>query len=202
MHICGIQKNGIDDLICKAEIKTKTREQAHGHQEGKADKLGTGTECVLSCFSRVQLFGTLWTVARQTPLSMGFSRQEYWSGLPCPPPGDLPDPGIGPVTFMFPGFGRWVLYYQCYLGSPRIDIYTLFYKNFSFCIGIQPINNVVIVSGEKQRDSAIHIHAFILSQTPLPSSLLYNIEQSSICNIADPCWLECKLVQPLWMLLK
>ena len=37
---------------------------------------------------------TLWTVAHQTPLSMGFSRQEYWSGLPCPPPGDLPDPEI------------------------------------------------------------------------------------------------------------
>jgi len=39
-------------------------------------------------------FGTLWTVAHQASLSMGFSRQEYWSGLPCPPPGDLPDPGI------------------------------------------------------------------------------------------------------------
>ena len=44
VHICRIQKNGIDDLICKAEIKTKTREQAHGHQEGKADKLGTGID--------------------------------------------------------------------------------------------------------------------------------------------------------------
>ena len=39
---------------------------------------------------------TLWTVARQAPLSMGFSRQECWSGLSCPPPGDLPDPGIKP----------------------------------------------------------------------------------------------------------
>ena len=41
---------------------------------------------------------TLWTVAHQTPLSMGFSRQEYWSGLPCLPPGDLHDPGIEPVS--------------------------------------------------------------------------------------------------------
>ena len=49
---------------------------------------------VLSHFSRVWLFATLWTVAHQAPLSMGFSRQEYWSGWPCPPPGDLPDPGI------------------------------------------------------------------------------------------------------------
>ena len=45
----------------------------------------------LSC---VQVFATLWTVARQSPLSMGFSRQEYWSGLPIPPSGDLPDPGV------------------------------------------------------------------------------------------------------------
>ena len=46
--------------------------------------------------SRVQLFVTPWTVACQAPLSMGFSRQEYWSGLPFPPPGDLPDPGTEP----------------------------------------------------------------------------------------------------------
>ena len=43
--------------------------------------------CVVSHFSHVRLFATPWTVARQAPLSMGFSRQEYWSGLPCPPPG-------------------------------------------------------------------------------------------------------------------
>ena len=47
--------------------------------------------CVLSHFSYVRLFVTLWT-----PLSMGFSRQEYWSGLLCPQPGDLPDPGFEP----------------------------------------------------------------------------------------------------------
>ena len=46
--------------------------------------------------SRVQLFATLWTVGHQAPLSMGFSRQEYWSGLPFPSPEDLPDPGIEP----------------------------------------------------------------------------------------------------------
>ena len=51
---------------------------------------------VLSCFSHVQLYGTLWTVACQTPLSMGFPRQEYWSELPFPSQGDLPDPGIKP----------------------------------------------------------------------------------------------------------
>ena len=52
--------------------------------------------CVLSRFSHVRLFETLWIAACQTPLSMGFSRQEYWSGLPFPAPGDLPNPGTEP----------------------------------------------------------------------------------------------------------
>ena len=69
MHIHGIQKDGTDEPICMA----------------------------VSCsLSRVCLFATPWTVAYQAPLSMGFCRQEYWSGLPFPSPGDLPDPGIEP----------------------------------------------------------------------------------------------------------
>ena len=51
---------------------------------------------MLSCFSHVQLLVTPWTVAHQVLLSMGFSRQEYWRGLPFPSPGDLPGPGIEP----------------------------------------------------------------------------------------------------------
>ena len=53
--------------------------------------------------SSVQLFGTPWTVAYQAPPSMGFSRQEYWSGLPFPSPGDLPNPGIEPKSEIKPG---------------------------------------------------------------------------------------------------
>ena len=49
---------------------------------------------MLNCFSHVQLFATLWTVAHQAPLSVGFSRREYWSGLPCPSPGDRLNSGI------------------------------------------------------------------------------------------------------------
>ena len=55
---------------------------------------------VLSCFSHVQLFATLWTVACQAPLSMKFSSKEYWNGLPCPPPEYLPDLGIESVSLM------------------------------------------------------------------------------------------------------
>ena len=69
------------------------------------------TLCMLSLFSRVLLFVTPWTVAHQAPLSTGFSRQEYWSELLCPPPGDLPDPGIKLVSI-----GR-ILYHLSHQGS-------------------------------------------------------------------------------------
>ena len=55
---------------------------------------------MLNHFSRVELCVTLWTLACQASLSLGFSRQEYGSELPCPPPGDLPDPGIEPASLM------------------------------------------------------------------------------------------------------
>ena len=67
--------------------------------------------CVWSRFSRVRLFAR--TVARQAPLSMGFSRQEYWSGVPCPPPGDLPDPESLCLLHWQAG-----LYHKRHLGSP------------------------------------------------------------------------------------
>ena len=51
-------------------------------------------KCMLSCFICVQLFASLWTVTLQAPLSMGFSRQKYWSGWPFPSPGNLPNPVI------------------------------------------------------------------------------------------------------------
>ena len=57
---------------------------------------------MLSCFSHVQCFASLWTVAHQAPLFTGFSRQECWSGLSCPSPGDLPDPGIEPTSLTSP----------------------------------------------------------------------------------------------------
>ena len=57
--------------------------------------LSKGGVCVLSY---AQVFAASWTVAQQAPLSMELSRQEYWSGLPFPLPGDLPDPGIEPVS--------------------------------------------------------------------------------------------------------
>ena len=66
--------------LCSAHLLPGSPTLAHG--------------CVLSRFSRVRLFATPWTAARHIPLSVGFCRQEYWSGLPCPPPGDRHDPAI------------------------------------------------------------------------------------------------------------
>jgi len=57
---------------------------------------------MLSHFSHIRLFVTLWTGACQAPLFMGFSRQKYWNGLPCPTPWDLPDPGIEPTSLTSP----------------------------------------------------------------------------------------------------
>ena len=84
---------------------------------------------MLSRFNHVQLFVTPWTVAFHVPLSMGFSRQEYCSGLPCPPPGDLPDPGIKPLSLVSPALAggvfttcaTWeVLFWEVHLGQKRV----------------------------------------------------------------------------------
>ena len=83
--------------------------------------------------SHAQLFVTPWTVAYQAPPSMGFSRQEYWSGLPFPSPGDLPDPGIEPrsPTFQADALtseppGKPICMYICIYTSP------LFWISFPF----------------------------------------------------------------------
>ena len=65
------------------------------HMESPNPYISVVVVLLLSC---AWLFVTLWTLACQAPLSMGFFRQGYWNGLPCPPPGDLPDPGIEPVS--------------------------------------------------------------------------------------------------------
>ena len=104
--------------------------------------------------SYVQLFATPWTVTYQVPLSIGFSRQEYWSGLPFPPPGDLPNPGVEPrsptlqadallseppgkphtivyrlqshtfVCFMY--FGRWVLHTKTSINFSHPHFHSLY----------------------------------------------------------------------------
>ena len=73
-----------------------------GSSEGGGNSSELECVCVLSHFICVQLFSTPWTVARQAPLSMELSRQESWSGVPGPPPGDLPNPGIEHTSLTSP----------------------------------------------------------------------------------------------------
>ena len=70
---------------------------------------------LLSCG---QLFGTPWIVANQAPLSVGFPRQEHWSGLPFPPPGDLPSLGIKPTSLTSLAFAGGFLYYYFFTTEP------------------------------------------------------------------------------------
>ena len=66
---------------------------------------------------------TLWTIAHQAPLFIGFSRQEYWSGLPFPPPGDLPDSGIKPASLMSPALvGRFFTATSAALGNLKLKL--------------------------------------------------------------------------------
>ena len=104
---------------------------------GQYDWTLSSHACMRNCFSHVWLFVTPWTVSCQAPLSLGFSRQEYWSGLPCPPPGGLPDPGIKPVSLASPA-----LQADSLPAEPRVDpspehlqsdiylpVYSLFYDS-------------------------------------------------------------------------
>ena len=75
-------------------------------------------------------------------------------------------------------------------GHPRPLGVLFCFLNFLFYMGVQQINNVMTVSGGQQRDSAILIHVSIFSQTPLPSRLPHNTEQSSLTYRVDPCWLS------------
>ena len=87
-----------------------------------------GMACA-SMLSHVWLCVTLWTVARQAPLSMGFSRQEYWNGLPFPTPGNLPDPGIEPMSPVFPALQTDALQLS-HLGRPWVTKKKKKHKNF------------------------------------------------------------------------
>ena len=83
--------------------------------------------CTLNHFSHVQLFVTLWIVARQAPLSTGFSRQEYWSGLPYPPSWDLSDSGIKPMSLICLALaGRFLTTGTTWEAPPTKILYDLF----------------------------------------------------------------------------
>ena len=77
---------------------------------------------LLSHFSPVQLFATPWTDTHQAPLSKGFSRQEFWSGLPCPPPGELPNPEVKLTSLASPALAGRFFNTNATWEKPRLDI--------------------------------------------------------------------------------
>ena len=95
------QNDGFLNKPCVKPLKKKERKKLIPCQTNKNTEF-TVYARVLSRSSRVQLFVILGTVVCQAPLATGFSQQEHWSGLPCPPPGDLPDPRIEPVSLASP----------------------------------------------------------------------------------------------------
>ena len=96
---------------------------------------------MLSRFSHVPLFANLWTVACRS-LYMGFSRQEYWNGLPCPLPGDLPDPGIKPVSCISCTAGR---FFYCWTIGEKVSkfpVLCLIFEQQAFLLGLNCFINI------------------------------------------------------------
>ena len=91
--------------------------------------------CVLSPFSHVRLFATPWTPAHQAPMPMGFSRQEHWGGLPCAPPGDLPNPGIEPASLMSQSLAAGFFATSSTWEAPIICFTALTKRTESACLG-------------------------------------------------------------------
>ena len=141
--------------------------------------IDTAWVCVLG---HVQLFATPWTVARQAPLSMEFSRQEYWSGLPFPIPGDLPNPGIKPTSLSSPVLAGWLFTNCTTLEAPSCLLYSpiqsLLYLLFSsvalfiylFLIEGWLLYSIMLVSTKHQHESAISLPMSLPTSTSLPPS--------------------------------
>ena len=128
--------------------------------------------CMLNCFSRVQLFATLWTAAHQALLSVGFSRQEYWGGLPYSSSTGSYQPKDWTHVSYVSCTGQWVLHHQHHLGSPLVDILCPFLKlYYSF---VRSSVSSVQFSHSVESDSAtpwIAAHQASLSITNSRSSL-------------------------------
>ena len=124
--------------------------------------------CMLSCFSRVWLFASPWTAACQAPLSMGFSRQVYWSGLPCPPE-DLPNPRIKPASLVSPALQTDSLPLS-HQGSWSIAFtkHQILCKAYMTCMNsFNPHSDHILCLGQRR-----------LQSKPLPScNLCYSVER-------------------------
>ena len=116
--------------------------------------------CACWSLSHVWLFATPQTVAHQTPLSMKFSRQEYWSDLPCPSPGDLRDPGIEPASLVSPGLaGRFFTTDATWEAPGLIHLLSSFW-NFVVVVSFLVIFGLIHVCIKKKRVKKNHLYCF------------------------------------------
>ena len=144
--------------------------------------------CVLSRFSHVWLFATLWTVAHKAPLSVGFSRQEYWNGLPCPPSGDLSDSGIKPASLLSPALAGG-FFTTCAAWESHPHTYTqccALQFHFHYLIIISPNKRCYFPNGSAGRESACHggdMGSILGSEDPLEKE---RATQSSILTWEIP----------------
>ena len=141
---------------------------------------------MLSRFSQVWLYVSLWTAACQAPLSMGFSRQEYWSGLPCPPPGDHPSSGTEPVSPRLPALTGGLFATSTIWGArlccpPSFPLSQFLQQYFTVtCDLTQPC-------GRGQRGSTLSYsdEASVLSWHHVPESADVVLSASSVPTVLD-----------------
>ena len=131
-NLLPVQETWVGSLSWKDPLEKSTAAPLQysflGNSMDRETWLARVLACVVSRFSHVPLFATHWTVACQALLSMGFSRQEHWSGLPCPPPEVLPDPGIETASPLSPTLAgsffttssTWEIPGLEFMGSQRI----------------------------------------------------------------------------------
>ena len=144
--------------------------------------------CVLSHFSHARLFATLWTVACQASLCMGFSRQEYWNWLPFPSPGDLPNPRIKPTSLMSPALADRFLTtsatWEAYFIRSDFNMFQSIgtFIQFLNFIGVRLLYNIVLVSTVQQNESVRHKPISSPFWAPFPFRAPQCIKQSSLRN--------------------
>ena len=121
--------------------------------------------CLPICFSPVRLFGILWAIACQAPLSVGFPKQEYWSRLPFPPSGDLPNPGIEPSSLISPTIAGEFFITSATWEASDLQVNTCCMKgcHLPFCSSfLAPPSRQVAPCGSMQTSQQKHSQAFCL----------------------------------------
>ena len=151
--------------------------EEHAWPPGTANTLESGRSHTwgLSCFSRAQLFATVRTIAHQAPLSMAFSRQEYWSGMPFSSPGDLPDPRIEPESFTFPALAGKFFTTSATWMPPSVQFSSVAQSCLALCDPMDRTMPVLPVHCQLPEFTQTHVHGVgdaIQPSHPLSSLLL------------------------------